>query len=92
MTTLTSHIVTGSIVPGKLDPRLTRSYFTNQPWGPPIREEKGVVPSVAAAALKPKALGDEGNMMSILQKVLQKQESSSAPLKESIPANRTWRN
>ena len=92
MTTLTSRIVTGSIVPGQIDPRLRRSYFTNKPYGEPIREEQGVMPSIAAQALKPKALGDEGNMLNILQKVLQKQDSVEAPLKESIPANRTWRN
>ncbi len=92
MTTLTSHIVTGSIVPGEIDPRLRRSYFTDSPYGDPIKEEKAVMPSVAAAALKPKPLGDEGHMMKILQNVLQKQGTVEAPLKESIPANRTWRN
>ena len=92
MTTLTSRIVTGSIVPGEIDPNLRRSYFTNKPYGEPIREEHAVIPSVAAQALKPKALGDEGNMLNILQKVLQKQDSVEAPLKESIPAIRTWRN
>jgi hypothetical protein len=51
-----------------------------------------VIPSVAAAALKPKPLGDEGHMMKILQNVMQKQGTTEAPLKESIPANRTWRN
>jgi hypothetical protein len=92
MTTLTSHIVTGSIVPGEIDPRLRRSYFTATPWGPPLREETATVPSVAAQ-LKPRPLGEEGNMMNILQKVMQKQEGGvQAPLKESVPANRTWRN
>jgi hypothetical protein len=43
--------------------------------------------------LKPRPLGEEGNMMNILQKVMQKQEGGvQAPLKESVPANRTWRN
>ena len=92
MTTLTSHIVTGSIVPGEIDPRLRRSYFTSTPNGDPIREEQAVIPSGAAAALKPKPLGDEGHMMKILQNVLQKQGTAEAPLKESVPANRTWRN
>jgi hypothetical protein len=91
MTTLTSHIVTGSIVPGEIDPRLRRSYFTSTPYGDPIREEKAIMPSVAVAALKPKPLGDE-HMMKVLQNVLQKQGTTEASLKESIPANRTWRN
>ena len=97
MTTLRSHIVTGEIVPGKLDPRLRRSYFTNRPWGEPIKQEHAaVMPTVAAQQLKPKPLGDEGNMMNILQKVMQQQggdaQSMQAPTKQSMPGDRTWRN
>ena len=92
MTTLTSRVVTGELVPGKLDPRLSRSYFTSRPWGEPIKPDHGVMPSIAAQQLKPKPLGDEGNMMNILQKVMQKQGNKTAPPTESMPSNRTWRN
>ena len=37
MTSILPPIITGEVVPGVIDPSITRSHFTNLPYGPPIQ-------------------------------------------------------
>ena len=105
MTSLMPTLVTGEVVPGSvvqpqfgfpfnqsMPARVQRSYVTNIPHGPPIKEEP-----VKSVPIAPRPTGDErGNaqMMKILQNVLQKQgggQASSAPIAKALPGDRSWR-
>ena len=100
MTSILPPIITGEVVPGVIDPSITRSHFTNLPYGPPIQPARVESVPMPLPGTKPRPTGDErhsgGDMMQILQKVLQQQQQGQgggqqAPIAKSLPGFRDWR-
>ena len=83
MTSRIPQVITGHIVPGDPTP-LIRKWITNEPYGPPIKEQ--VVPQPTQGP--PKKLGDEQHheVMGQLQKILVQQKSTQ--MQEALPGFR----
>ena len=88
----------GHVVPGVVDPNIRRKWVTNQPYGPPIKEEKVFQqqgPSNPAGT--PHPLGDDahpghGGAMGLLQKMLKKAPTQPGyQITGKMPAYRDWR-
>ena len=83
MTSILPPILTGEVVPGVIDPNISRSHFTNIPYGPPIAPPTVASVPMAPASTKPRPTGDErhgaGGLAEILQKVMQKQGQGAGP-------------
>ena len=99
MTSIPPPILTGEVVPGTIDPNIRRSYYTNVPYGEPIVQPSVESTPMPASSTKPRPTGDErhtggGDMMQILQKVMQQQSQGggqTAPIAQSLPGFRDWR-
>ena len=101
MTALLPKILTGDVYPGEvvreapfypylaLPSRVTRAYTTDRPFGKPIKHQV-----IKSQPIVPKATGDErhtGDLMKVLQSVLQKQGPQSAPIAKAQEQYRSWR-
>ena len=86
MTSLVPIPVTGHVVPGDPTP-LRRKWITNEPYGPPIKEQPVVEPSTG----QPKKHGDEqhNEVMGQLQKIIVKQQATQ--MQDALPGFRDWR-
>ena len=107
MTSIQPPIITGEVVPGVIDPNIHRSFFTNKIMGLPIKEPTVESTPMPASGTKPRPTGDERDMVSVLQKVMQQQQQGGggapggppqqqqqqqAPIAQSLPGFRDWRN
>ena len=79
-------VITGHVVPGDPTP-LPRKWITNEPYGPPIKQEPTPLPTEGP----PKKLGDEQHheVMGQLQKILVSQKATQ--MQDAIPGFRDWR-
>ena len=86
MTSYLPQVITGHVVPGDPTP-LRRKWITNEPYGPPIKQEP--VPEPTSGP--PKKLGDEQHheVMGQLSKILVEQKATQ--IQEAIPGFRDWR-
>lgn len=99
MSAIIARPVEGHVVPGALfmpqtryivgmPERVRRSFVTNVPYGPPIKEEPA-----QAKPQQPAATGDDRNpdIMKALQKLMGGQQQQQKPIAESLPGFRDWR-
>ena len=87
MTSLLPQVIEGHVVPGVINPAITRKWITSEPYGPPIKQ----TPVVQPATKPPLKLGDEQHqdVMGALQKIMVQQKSTQ--MTEAIPGFRDWR-
>ena len=97
MTSQIPQVITGSVVPGILNPNIRRSYFTNVPFGNPIKTqdfkvEQTNVPAPNAKGGVPHPIGDEASHHDVLSKlkdVLVNQQATQ--ITKALPGWRDWR-
>ena len=78
--------MTGSVVPGVVDPNLRKSFVTHSFRGPPARVQR-----VTDQKLPPLQLGDDKqpDFMSHIKKMVMSELAK--PVAEAVPAMRDWR-
>ena len=85
MTSQRPTIVTGEVVPGVINPNIRRSFVTNTPYGPPIKEPVVKSTPMAPQGTQPRPTGDDrGGMASILQKVMQQQQQGGGGAQQAL--------
>ena len=87
MTSLIPQVITGHVVPGDPTP-IPRKWITNEPYGPPIKQEPVQQPTQGPPK---KGLGEEQHheVMGQLNKILVQQKSTQ--IQEALPGFRDWR-
>jgi len=95
MTSLMPQVITGSIYPGKIDPRIKRKWITDYPYGPPIKAERITQPQAVKPGEKAvgqlKHIGDEHHMdiSNLLKKLVISQKTEQ--ITKALPRHRDWR-
>ena len=79
-------VVTGSVVPGVVDPNLRKSFVTNSFRGPPSKIQR-----VTDKKLPPLQMGDDKqpDFLHHIKKMLMSELAK--PVTEAVPAMRDWR-
>ena len=87
MTSFMPTVVSGHIVPGKVDPLIRFSYVTNRHYGPPTN----VRPRGPAPAQKPRDLGDERHqqLLGAIKNIGITQQATQ--ITDALPGYRDWR-
>ena len=80
-------VMAGHVVPGKIDPRIRKSFITNTPLGPPAKVQR-----IEDLPKAPQPLGDDKNpdFHKMIKKMVQGEMTK--PIQEVVPAMRDlWR-
>ena len=96
MSSYMSQVVTGSVYPGTIDPRIKRKWITDYPYGPPIKPERITQPQIAkpgerSSVGQVKHIGDEHHldMANLLKKLVISQKTEQ--ITTALPRHRDWR-
>ena len=94
MSSYMSSVITGSVYPGVIDPRIRRKWITDYPYGAPIKAEKlsnPIKPEGERSLGQIKKMGDEHHfdVADLLKKLVISQKTEQ--ITKALPRHRDWR-